>query len=65
MKRELGALCFGWPKGEAVVAGFACSVPLVVVGVKLKPPNAGAGLSFFVAKRDSVGALGAGVSPFG
>jgi hypothetical protein len=65
LNKELGALCFGWPKGEAAGFGFVCSAALFVVGAKLKPPNAELGLSFLTAKGDSPGALGAGVSLFG
>jgi hypothetical protein len=65
LNRESGALCFGWLNGEAVVVGLACSVTLFVVAVKLNPPNPGPELSFFAAKRDSPGALGARVSLFG
>jgi len=65
LNKELGALCFGWPKGEAAGFGFVCSAGLFVVGVKLKPPNPELGSSFLIAKGDSPDALGAGASLFG
>ena len=65
LNKELGALCFGWPNGEAVALGFVCSAALFVVCVKLKPPNPELGLSFLGAKRDSPDTLGAEGSLFG
>jgi hypothetical protein len=65
LNKELGALCFGWPKGEAVGFGFVWSAALFVVCVKLKPPNPELGLSFLGAKRESPDTLGAEGSLFG
>ena len=64
LKRVFGAIAFGWPKGEAVALRGAWLPAPLVVGLKLKPPNPGLGLSFFVAKIDSPDVLGTGASLF-